>query len=678
MLPFRPCRTAALCILAFMAASAAAQNAATAAQTGESLQSIVQSANTAREAGNADEAIRDYSRAVALRPDWTEGWWDLGTTQYETNQYTDAVISLRKLVALAPNSAAGWSILGLSEFETKDYSRALASLEKAQQLGGIRDPDIAHVTAYHLALLLIRSGQFEKAVGLLHSELSETASPQVRTAYGLALLRIPLLPSEVDPSQDALIQAVGEAWASPSPEAVTHLLEQYPNAPWLHYSYGLNLAATGHLPEALAEQKIETKLSPASPLPWIEISSLALRLKDTPLALSAARRAVSLDDHSSAAHDALAKVLSATGKAQQAALETREAARLSQASPRRDPRMIALYGAHSASVAPEDAAAWSAAMRDYSAGSYQETISALKSWVERNPADGTAWAVMGLSEFALKDYDNARIHLQRGISLGLKGSAESVQLASDRLALLLIRDSQFDAATTLLTPLVGRPPMAEQIQLALGLALLRIPTLPDDLDPSQLECAQSAGAIVELLLASRYAEAFPAFQKLIAQHPTTPWLHYAYGDALDSLSQYDDAKAQMRAEMKLSPHSALPWIRLASISVRQHLPADALKAAQTAVEMAPDSAEAHYELGRAWLESGDAQKAIAELKKADSINPDTPEIHFVLARAYAKADLPEKAASERDTFMQLKALASRKTQNAAQGESILKTSAPQP
>jgi tetratricopeptide (TPR) repeat protein len=335
--------------------------------------------------------------------------------------------------------------------------------------------------------------------------------------------------------------------------------------------------------------------------------------------------------------------------------------------------MIALYGAHSAAASPEDSATWTAAMQNYSAGRYAETVAALKSWVEHNPTDGTAWAVMGLSEFALKDYDNARIHLQRGIGLGLKGSEESVQLATDNLALLLIHNGEFDAATTLLTPLAGHPPLASQIQLALGLALLRIPSLPDDLDGPHRDLAQSAGAIVELLLASRYSEAFPLFQKLIAAHPATSWLHYAYGNALDSLSQYDDAKAQMRAELKLSPHSALPWIGLASIDVRQHLPADALKAAQTAVTMAPGSAEAHYELGRAWLESGDAQKAIAELERANGIKPGNPEIHFVLARAYAKADLPEKAAAERAAFMQLEEMANQKKQSADQGHSILQT-----
>jgi tetratricopeptide (TPR) repeat protein len=671
MLSIRFRRTAVLWALAlFLLGLAPAQS-----QTGDSFPSLVQEANSAREAGKAEEAIRDYGRALALRPDWAEGWWDLGMTQYETNNYVDAETSFRKLAELAPKAASGWSMLGLAEFETKDYSTALASLEKAQRLGGIDDPEIARVSAYHLALLLIRNGEFERATTLLHSAFRESLPAQVKTALGLALLRVPLLPSDVDPSQDALILEAGDAAASPDQlQALFAVTRQYPNVPWLHYTYGLALAAAGQTQEALEEQKLESGISSTSALPWVEISILALHLKQTPGALSAARRAVALDGESSEAHDALAKALATSGKAQAAALEAHEAARLPQRSSRSDSRMVALYGARSASGAvPENADAWVAAMQEYSARRYPETIAALTNWVERNPSDGTAWAVMGLSEYALKEYDNARIHLQRGINLGLKGSAESLQLASDRLALLLIRDGQFEAATALLRPVAKRPPMAQEIQLALGLALLRVPTMPEDLDPPRRDLAQSAGAIVELLLVSRYAEAFPEFQKLIAERPATPWLHYAYGDALASLSHYDEAKEEMRAEAKVSPGSALPWIRIASIDVRQHLPEEALKAAQSAVALAPDSAEAHYELGRAWLENGDAQKAIEALGKASGIKPDNPEIHFVLARAYAKANQPEKAAAERAAFMRLKAATEQQSASAAQGESILQT-----
>ena len=74
-----------------------------------------------------------------------------------------------------------------------------------------------------------------------------------------------------------------------------------------------------------------------------------------------------------------------------------------------------------------DEGQWNLAMLYYSTDQYAQAIAALKSWVARKPSDGTAWAVMGLSDFAIKDYSNALVHLQRGRDLGFGGSAEAVR-----------------------------------------------------------------------------------------------------------------------------------------------------------------------------------------------------------------------------------------------------------
>jgi Flp pilus assembly protein TadD len=75
------------------------------------------------------------------------------------------------------------------------------------------------------------------------------------------------------------------------------------------------------------------------------------------------------------------------------------------------------------------------------------------------------------------------------------------------------------------------------------------------------------------------------------------------------------------------------------------------------VKLAPDSAEAHYLLGRSWLELGEEEKAVQELETARRLASESPEVHFNLAKAYAKANLPEKAEQERATFARLNALA---------------------
>jgi tetratricopeptide (TPR) repeat protein len=604
----------------------------------DNFDAIAKSAAAAREAGNTAEAIRDYQQAVEIRADWEEGWWYLGTLEYDADHFSDAIPALQKVVQLDPAFGPAWNFLGLCEFETHDYENSLAHLQKGQHLGIGDDPEIARVSAYHLALLLNRNGEFSKATSLFTSTFTENSPADVKAALGLSLLRVPLLPQEVDPSQDALVHAAGETASllargdsAKTLDSFRSLLNQYPNVPYLHYAYGVALASAGKHDEALVQQKEELKISPASALPRIEISSLE-----------------------------------GGSRHLQAAPHLAE-------SPSREPRIIERYALKAvpapAEVAPAAAATsakpspanfdeeWRRSMLLYSAGNYSEAITALKACVAQQPNNGTAWAVMGLSEFEMKDYNNARIHLQRGQDLGLSGSAESIQLARYRLATLLIQHSEFDRATDLLVSQTAPGPRAQEVQFALGMALLRIPLLPEQVEASKKNLIQTAGELSALLQASKYDEAFPKFQSLLRQYPATPFLHYAYGTGLAALSQYDEAETQLRQEISISPKSELPYLRLASIALKTHRPADALPSAQRAVELADDSPEAHYLLGRSWLELGQQEKALQELERASKMAPGSPEVHFNLAKAYAKANEPEKAEQERSTFARLNALA---------------------
>jgi tetratricopeptide (TPR) repeat protein len=300
---------------------------------------------------------------------------------------------------------------------------------------------------------------------------------------------------------------------------------------------------------------------------------------------------------------------------------------------------------------------WNLVMLHYSARHYPEAISELKIWAERQPNAGTAWALMGLCEFEMEDYKNALIHLQRGEQLGFGGSPEAVGLARYRLAVLENRNGQFESAMEALLPGTRSGTVANEIQIALGMALLRMPLLPDQVEPSKLALVQSAGEIAALLQNSKYDQAFPKLQVLLKKFPSVPFLHYAYGTALAALSQFDEAETQLRAELQISPVSELPYVSLASVALKRDHPAEALASAQRAVQLAPDSAEAHYLLGRARLELGQDQQAMGELEQASKLAPGSPEVHFNLAKAYAKAKLPEKAEQERSIFARLNALA---------------------
>ncbi len=672
---------------------------------------LEKSATAAREAGKIDDAVRDYQRAVEIRSDWEEGWWYLGTLQYDADRFAEAIPALEKVVQLDPANGPAWNFLGLCEFETHDYETSQHHLQKGQELGTGDDPEVSRVARYHLALLLNRNGEFEKAFDMLASAFGDESPPQAKIALGLVLLRAPVLPQEVDPSQDALVQAAGETASllargdsARTLDSFRVLLAKYPNVPYLHYAFGTALASAARDDEALLQQQKELKISPQSPLPSIEISSLELRSRNPRGALRAAEMAVQLAPNSPAAHRVLAHSLQALDQKEKAAAELRVSETLAPEKRVRDTRIVQMYALQPATVMPEVAPAaanpakspsfdelsrqaaaslaagnteeairiyqqalqahpewdegrWNLAMLAYSARNYPEAIAALKACVARRPDYGTAWAVLGLSEFEIKDYSNALIHLQRGQDLGMGGSTESVQLARYRLGVLLNRNAEFDRAAELLAPEAGPGPLAEKIQFALGMSLLRISVLPDDVDSSKRSLVPSAGEIAALLQDSKYDAVFPKFEALLHQYPAVPFLHYAYGTALEALSQYDEAESQLRQEILISPKSELPYVRIASIALKMHRPAEALPSAQRAVELGADSAEAHYLLGRSCLEVGQREKALQELETASKMAPGSPEVHFNLAKAYAKANLPEKAEQERAAFARLNALA---------------------
>jgi len=596
-----------------------------------SFEDLARQATAAREQGKAEEALRDYQQALQLHPEWEEGWWYAGTLFYDGNHFTDARTAFSKVVDLDPKLGPAWSFLGLCEFEGKDYPAAVAALEKGRELGTEQVPAIGKVADYHLALLLIRTGDFARATTLLSSQfIRGQVSDQVKVALGLALLRVPLLPEEIDPSKDGVIATAGgiavllaQNQQAEALQSFQQAIKDYPDIPNLRSAY-----AAAEQPTAAEPQRLDAG----------DLARTA-HLFARSTAEVKPGSAVPNTGSSSAGFDELAKK----------AVAARGAGNLEEAI--RD-----YHQALQMHPSWEDGW-WDVSVLYFGDGRYSEAIDPLKHVVGLKPGFGTAWAMLGLSEYETEDFKNSLIHLQKAQGLGIQGSAEAIGIAQYHLGALLNLNGEFDRAVELLS--VGHPAgqMVGQWNIALGMGLLRVPLLPEQAAPAQQGLYTAAGQAASLLANSKYDDAFVILQKLLKDYPNTPFLHYAHGAALASLSQYDEAEAQLKEEIKISPGSALPYIRLAFIDLKIHRANDALVAAQKAVQLAPQSAEAHYVLGRALLGTGDAGQAVKELQMANDMLPDSPEIHFHLARAYSKARQPEKADQERETFARLNAIA---------------------
>jgi tetratricopeptide (TPR) repeat protein len=688
--------------------------AAQATANSQSFETVTANARSAREAGKIDEAIRSYQAGLQLRPKWEEGWWYLGTLLYDTDHFAEAIPALRRVVELDPKAGAGWAFLGLCEFETGDYRDASIHLQRANQAGLGESPDIQKIALYHLGLLLNLGGQFEGATDLLADFGPGPLPEQIKTALGLSLLRVPLLPSQVDPSKDALVHAAGETAAllfnhqlDAASRNFEQMLRDYPGTPYLHYAYGLALVAAAQDDRGALQLHEETLVISREALPWIALANVNSRRKNFAEAVAAAQQAIQLAPRSAAAYEALAQALEGQGKPEQASTASRRALELAKQPGEVNPAQVKRYalsrtteldrspptnapapGIQSTpgAVNLEETARLADAARqngrlDDAAALYQNAVKFRSDWQEGWRQLGTieymrehfpqaivalqqsvaieakqpdTWILLGLSEFQTRDYRNSRIHLERGRALGFGGNPGAVRVSRYHLALLRNLEGDFDGAIALLIPEAGPGALADEIQLAMGIALLRIPALPDQMDPSRRAVVHSAGEAAMLLSRSYYDKAFQIFDKMLREYSDIPFLHYAYGDALASASKYDAAQAQLVEETRLNPSNELAYVRLASIALVLHQSGSALEDGRKAVALAPESAEARYVLGRSFLEGGDAPAAIRELEIARRLSPNSPKVHFNLARAYAQANRTMEAEQERAEFERLR------------------------
>jgi tetratricopeptide (TPR) repeat protein len=250
-----------LCFSAFGAAQQAAGD----------FDSIAASASAARSQGDVDGAVRLYKQAVALNPQWPDGWWFLGVLQYGANQFVPARDALTHFIDLKPNAGAALALRGLCEFEIGQYPESLGDLQHGITLGAAAQPRNAEILLYHEALLLTRLGHFDEAVGKYTVVVRQgETNEELLNAIGLAGLRIPLFPKDADPAQARLVAMTGGAAAKvmngdmdAGRQAFQAVFEQFPNAPNVHYFYGYLLFAK--LPDAAIVQfQQELTVSPNS------------------------------------------------------------------------------------------------------------------------------------------------------------------------------------------------------------------------------------------------------------------------------------------------------------------------------------------------------------------------------------------------------------------------------
>jgi cytochrome c-type biogenesis protein CcmH/NrfG len=88
---------------------------------------------------------------------------------------------------------------------------------------------------------------------------------------------------------------------------------------------------------------------------------------------------------------------------------------------------------------------------------------------------------------------------------------------------------------------------------------------------------------------------------------------------------------------------AAQQIQSAKIALQQRRPDEAISRLQEAIEQQPNSAEAHYLLGEAYLTQGKADQAISAFQDALRLNPKYAEADVGLGAAYLSKGMKQQA-----------------------------------
>jgi Flp pilus assembly protein TadD len=132
----------------------------------------------------------------------------------------------------------------------------------------------------------------------------------------------------------------------------------------------------------------------------------------------------------------------------------------------------------------------------------------------------------------------------------------------------------------------------------------------------------------------RFAAALKVLQPLLATDPEPARIEEAIAQAKEGLGEFDDAEKWYRKAVERDPRRRV--LGLGRFLVRQGRSPEALPWLARAVEYEPESGQAHFVLGRAYLETGAAEPAISELRQAARLAPQDEAVGRLLQKAQSQ------------------------------------------
>ena len=264
-------------------------------------------------------------------------------------------------------------------------------------------------------------------------------------------------------------------------------------------------------------------------------------------------------------------------------------------------------------------------------GQYEKAVVPLARQVKAVPQDNLARQMLGASYFFTRDFKNA-VETLKPLEAAITSDAELAYFYG--LSLVQIEKNQ--EAQALFDKLANSAQKNPEVL---------------------------SNAAQGFMFLGDYERAVKEFRTVSMLAPDTPRINYLIGQSLIRLNRYAEAESYFQKELAINPIDETSKYHLAlTLIERKVKPEEAMRLLSEAIALRSDYADAHYQLGKIYIEQGETEKAVMQLEAAVSADAQKDYIHYQLSIAYRRAARKEDADRELKIYQELKSQ-NRKTEN---------------
>jgi len=264
---------------------------------------------------------------------------------------------------------------------------------------------------------------------------------------------------------------------------------------------------------------------------------------------------------------------------------------------------------------------------------------------------------LGIVRFRNADYEASIEPLSRQ----LKASPDD-SLARKLLGTSYYLTGKYEMAVDTLTPIRSALLSDPELAYSYGFSLVQlkrnkeaVPVFEQMAEAAGQDTATRLFAAQGFMVSGDYRRAIEEFKTVLSTAPGTPRANYFIGQCLLRLNDTAEAAAAFEREIEISPADPISRYHLAVTLIERRVDTDrAVKLLGEAISLKPGYADAHYQLGKLYLERGENAKAVDELERGAAADPGKDYIHYQLSIAYRKVSRMEDAERELKLYQQLK------------------------